>query len=1107
MAIFTGDGSDDTFNGSSESDNIAGGAGSDVLSGSFGDDTIYSDVRSEYWVRPYYSNPYTPPTMDTGNEVDTIDAGAGYDRIYAGYGDNVNGGEGGDSLLISFQGATSGVSVDFRLLENNEPITIGGGTIIGIETIQWIDGSEFDDDIHAPNGYSNFAPIFGFGGNDNIFGGYYTGDIHGGVGNDTIIRSGPYSFGSFGEDGDDVIYAGYNGGISDGGRGNDHVYGSSGYDTILGGAGNDYIDGGSGSDTIEAGGGHDFVYGGGDEDQIDGGSGNDRIFGDQSDQGSGNAYTPATNRDYLWGGDGADIIHGDQGNDILWSGQRDQTINGFDDFGTEYDRLFGDTGSDILYLGIGDDGDGGFGNDILRLSLLGSANAVILSTSFFINNDTFSFFGGIIQNFETFDYLRLTRFDDTVTVTTMGAMLQVMGDSGNDVVTATGSSVTFRGGVGNDRFISGSAGDNFNGETGTDTVDYSSYTSGVTVTFGLAVGQNGTGAGGDSLVDVENIIGSNFADTLNGSNDANRIEGGDGDDTIDGKGGNDTLVGGAGIDRLTGGTGDDTYLVGADDASDTISEGVNAGTDTVLTKLVSFVLGDNLERLVFEGSGAFTGTGNILANSITGGARSDHLFGGDGNDTLVGLNGNDQIDGGLGADAMVGGIGLDTYYVDHLGDVATELAGEGIDRVNTTLLAYTLTSNIEDLSFVGTGDFSGAGNDLRNHIYGASGNDTLDGGGGADWLAGFLGNDTYIVDRSSDIVTEYNGEGTDTVRTTLSNYLLGDHLENLAYTGTGNFLGTGNALANLIDTSGASGNDRLDGKGGADTMIGGLGNDIYYTDKVNDVVVELLNEGIDIVLASANFTLGANLENLIYTGTADFRGTGNTLANRITGGVGNDRLDGGVGVDVLVGGLGNDTYYVDNTGDRANELAGGGTDLVFASATFTLGNETENLALLGLGVIDGTGNALANAVTGNNAANVLNGVFGNDILSGAGGADTLVGGLGSDTLRGGGDGDLFVFNTINEFGGSGAPDLITDFNRVQGDHISLSAIDASNKVAGDQAFAFIGAAAFGHVAGQLRYVIAGAVTTVQGDINGDGTADFSLELTGAIGLMAADFVL
>jgi Ca2+-binding RTX toxin-like protein len=109
-------------------------------------------------------------------------------------------------------------------------------------------------------------------------------------------------------------------------------------------------------------------------------------------------------------------------------------------------------------------------------------------------------------------------------------------------------------------------------------------------------------------------------------------------------------------------------------------------------------------------------------------------------------------------------------------------------------------------------------------------------------------------------------------------------------------------------------------------------------------------------------------------------------------------LDGGAGADTMIGTSGNDTYYVDNTGDRILDSYNQGIDTVFSSITYTLSTYLENLTLSGTGNINGTGNSLNNVIIGNSGNNILSGGAGNDIIDGGAGADTMIGGTGNDVL-------------------------------------------------------------------------------------------------------------
>ena len=189
-------------------------------------------------------------------------------------------------------------------------------------------------------------------------------------------------------------------------------------------------------------------------------------------------------------------------------------------------------------------------------------------------------------------------------------------------------------------------------------------------------------------------------------------------------------------------------------------------------------------------------------------------------------------------------------------------------------------------------------------------------------------------------------------------------------------------------------------------MLGGAGNDTYIVNNAGDIIIEDPDEGMDIVQSGVSYTLAANVENLILTGTASINGTGNELNNIITGNSGNNIIDGGAGSDTMLGGTGNDTYVVDDIGDIVTENLNEGTDLVQSYITYSLGDNLENLTLTGTEDINGTGNELNNIITGNNGSNVLDGGAGADTLNGEAGSDILIGGDGNDVLNGGLDADI-----------------------------------------------------------------------------------------------------
>ena len=325
-------------------------------------------------------------------------------------------------------------------------------------------------------------------------------------------------------------------------------------------------------------------------------------------------------------------------------------------------------------------------------------------------------------------------------------------------------------------------------------------------------------------------------------------------------------------------------------------------------------------------------------------------------------------------------------------------------------------------------------------------------------MVGGLGNDTYLVDNTGDIVTETSTIVTeiDTVSTVIT-YTLGDYVEKLILTGAAGINGFGNSLNNTI--TGNSAANLLNGGVGADTLIGGLGNDTYNVDNTGDVVSETstLAVEIDQVNASVTYSLSANVENLTLIGASTINGTGNSLNNILIGNAAANILNGGVGADTMTGGAGNDTYVVDNTGDVVTETSTllAEIDVVNSSITYTLGANIEKLTLTGTDLINGTGNSLANTLTGNITANILDGGLGNDSINGGAGDDLIIGGAGNDSLSGGLGSDVFWFTeAINAISNK---DIITDFlsgtDKLQFNLSIVSAVGGVGQfVTGDQRF-------------------------------------------------------
>jgi Ca2+-binding RTX toxin-like protein len=285
------------------------------------------------------------------------------------------------------------------------------------------------------------------------------------------------------------------------------------------------------------------------------------------------------------------------------------------------------------------------------------------------------------------------------------------GNSGNNTLTGLGGNDTLNGNGGTDALIGGLGDDIYVGDGGD--------------TFTEAAGE-----GIDTVqISVTYVLGANLEHlTLIGSGTINGT-GNAGDNTITGNGANNTLDGG-GTDTLIGGLGNDIFVT---DGNDTITEAASAGTDTVQSS-VTYTLGTNLENLTLTGSATINGTGNTVAN------------------TMIGNSGANTLDGSTGADAMTGNGGNDIYVVDNTSDTTVEASGGGTDLVQSSV-NWTLSTEVENLTLMGSSALNGTGNTLINTILGNSGANIINGAAGNDVLTGGSGADIFLFDSALNATT------------------------------------------------------------------------------------------------------------------------------------------------------------------------------------------------------------------------------------------------------------------------------------------------------------------------------------------------------------------
>ena len=843
----------DTLSGGLEDDFLVGGAGDDVLTGGAGNDSLLGGAGAD-----------TANFNVTTDGADTIDLGADQDRVL------LAGAAGQIRLTFTSGEVGNGTANDSNTLANQD-----GGLGVRLQAEDGADAltgsvSRFDDE-----------------GVTFVAGEGQTFDVR-------DLPTGTQRGNQFTT-------------VTLGTSGSDMAFGVSGATAFNGTAGADYINAGGGDDSVNGGDGDDFLVGGAGDDTLNGGAGRDTILG-----GAGNDAIDTVDRpSNIFGAAVApesDTVDAGAGDDTVTAGRTD-VVNGGD-------------GMDFLSINFGFDGQ--------NLNPAG-VTLTLDSTGAGVATD-----GTSISNFERVNFT-LTNNADLVNTGNVTAALD--GQGGNDTLTTGNGDDQVSGGAGDDIINSGAGADTLSGGSGNDVVNGGDGDD----TFSLDLSQDGAdqvnlGAGNDTVrfdgfATGQYRVTFTSAEVGNGSaNDGGALANQDGGlgVRIQRENADGTLTGDIGrfddegiqfIAGTQGITFDVRDLVSGAERGDQF-EGVVLGTSGSDT--LSFFPPFRAGQAFYYNAGAGNDTviGGDSNDFLVGGAGDDVLNGGAGNDTFIGGGGNDVYDGGAGIDTV-------TYASSTAGITIRGDGNSGSDGLGGTDILSGI-ENIVGSAFNDTIIGNGADNRLdgglgRDVLLGLNGDDVISGGtGAANELYGGAGNDLYLSEAVGDTIVELTGGGIDTVQTTLSRYALQANVENLTYSGTGSFVGVGNAGANVITGGtaydvllGGDGNDTLiGGSGAANELYGGAGDDTYIVTSGADTIVELDGGGVDTVRASSSFTLRGNVENLTYTGTGDFAGTGNALANVITGGVGSDTLTGGLGNDTLIGGEGFDTVVL--AGNRAD---------------------------------------------------------------------------------------------------------------------------------------------------------------------------------------------
>ncbi len=1043
--VILGNSGSDTLNGGEGNDLLVGGTGYNVVQGGAGNDLILG--KSDYSLTDFLtSSSYQDAEaavyvhLDSGldrfgstaTSLDSnSDAGIGTDHLVNV--DQIIGSQFNDVIVVTenYQGKHNGYYGTDQVIENgfisievgdgDDLITGNGTTLVdfrsadGAVTVDIANGTSYGSVDGATNvGVDSFTGVNGVRGSthddtligsDQEYGETFDGNegndfIDGGHGGDDAVSyrtagNGIYADFSGGAIGEGTIQDGY--GTVDTVINIENVLASQHDDTIIMDDGNNWVAGRSGNDTIYAGGGSDRVYGGEGNDLLNGGDGNDILAG-----GDGfNRYVGGAGNDYIVGGssgdgDRAEYSDATSGINVNLTGLQASTVTGDASVGT-------DTLTNVEVI-LGSSHDDNFVADSSFSSEFGAFNSFEGADG----DDTIQGNGATRASYHSADGAVTVDLEAGTGAGSVGGATNV----GQD---------TFLGGVNaiqgsaHDDTLLGSSADNesFRGEVGNDLIDgrggigdeanYINSSNGIEVTMDTVVAGSGTVADGfgtiDTLINIEDIVGSDHSDIITmGAGDNNVsgrdgndiIEGGLGNDTLEGGDGNDTLYGGMGNDTLMGGDGFDRYIGGA--GNDTFIGGNSGSLQGADVADYTDANGRVIVRLSGEvgsmQSGVMTLPGYYVPPSFDTLDSIEIIRGSEYNDFFMAdasfrgeFGAFNEFEGGAGNDTIIGNGSTRASYVGANGSVIVDLA------------SGTGTGTPDGATNVGTDTFYGGVNAIRgsqhdDQLFGTDGEqaETFRGEAGADIIDG-RGGDHDRIDynnSTSGIVANLseaglNGlpsgtvlDGFGTVDTVINiEEVRGSHHDDTIIMNEGNNVAIG-----------STGNDLLSMRGGDDIADGGIGNDTIY---------------------------------------------GGSGSDTLTGGAGDDMVRGGTGDDAIIAGVSAfDAQTESDDGDDVY-LGAEGTDTVDYSGIAT-GNVEVDLSSSSSGIASGSAigtDVLIDIenVIGTGGDDTFLGRAGvNNSFSGGEGHDFLYGNIGSDTLTGGAGYDTFEYRSAEEGG-----DVITDF--------------------------------------------------------------------------------